>query len=324
MKNNICPYCLEQKTIAARKDKDEKSHYSCSACNSRIPRGYAENTKTPIEVVSAVGFRGHGKTIYFSSLFYSRDILASIWPDFYTLPADEETLKTIKKNITELEKEDLPPRTPISFPKPTIVEFCNIPGLGNRFFIFYDTGGETYETPSDLGQYALFVKRSQTVIFLISLEDLVHEEIDMYDLLQVYVLGLNDKLEGNTKNQHLIVVFCKGDILEPRLRRWEEIWEYLINGRLESMKNISIGNYIDGMKRISGLLKDFTKTELKENQFINCAKNRFKSYDFSIVSSLGSNPIENRLRTKINPKRIFDPLLWIIYKSLSRFKKIQL
>ncbi|NIM13849.1 MAG: hypothetical protein GTO45_17535 [Candidatus Aminicenantes bacterium] len=325
MKNKmICPYCLEQKTIAVRKDKNKKSYYSCSACNSIIPREYAENTAIPREVVSAVGFRGHGKTINFSSLFYSVDELASIWPGFYSFAIDEKSLETLRNNINKLKKGELPPPSPTSFPTPTIVRFSNIPGLGDRFFLFYDTSGEAYTNASRLITNARFVKRSQVVIFLISLKDLDYDGSKMHDLLSVYIQGLTE-LEGNPKDQHLLVVFSKGDVLNPIMdenSRWKEIWQYLTNGGLKSLENIKIKKYIAGMKKASNILRDFTRIDLKATQFLNFAKNRFKTVEFSIISSLGANPVESRLQVEITPKRIFDPLLWVTYQSLSWFKKL--
>lgn len=325
MKNKmICPYCLENKTIAARKDKNEKSYYSCSACNSIIPREYAENTAIPKEVISAVGFRGHGKTINFSSLFYSVDELASIWPGFYSFAIDEKSLETLRNNINKLKKGELPPPSPTSFPTPTIVRFSNIPGLGDRFFLFYDTSGEAYTNASRLITNAPFVKRSKVVIFLISLKDLDYDSSKMNDLLSVYIQGLTE-LEGNPQDQHLLVVFSKGDVLNPIMdenSRWKEIREYLTNGGLKSLENIKIRNYIAGMKKVSNILKDFARIDLQAAQFLNFAKNRFKTVEFSIISSLGANPVESRLQVEITPKRIFDPLLWVTYRSLSGYKKL--
>lgn len=321
MKNNmICPNCLAQDTIGARKDRDKKKYYSCSECNSIIPREYAENTGTPIEVVSAVGFRGHGKTLYFSSLFYSVDRLAAIWPGFYSFATDEKSLDTIKDNIAALKRGDLPPPNPASFPIPTNVRFCNLPNLGNRFFLFYDTGGEAYTRASKLIKYASFVKRSKTVIFLISLEDIAYDAAKMHELLSIYVQGLTE-LEGKPGDQHLLVVFSKGDLLGTRLDKRKPIRRYLEKGGLESLGKIKMRDYITRMKRVSGHLRKFARKELHATQFVNFAQDQFKSLDFSIISSLGAKPVGNRLQVEITPRRIFDPLLWVSFKSLSWFRR---
>lgn len=321
MKNDIvCPYCLEEDSIALRKDANNKKFYACSTCNSTIPREYAENDSAEIEVISAVGFRGHGKTLYFSSLFYSLDKLATIWPGFYSFAGDEQSLDTLKENISKLKKGELPPPNPASFPIPTNVRFSNMPGLGNRFFLFYDTGGEAYARASKLIKHAGFVKRSKTVIFIICLEDIDFDGMKMHELLSIYVQGLTE-LGGNPKNQNLLVVFSKGDLLGPKLAAWKHIRQYLAKGRLENLENLKLGNYMVGMKMVSARLKKFARKELNAVQFLNFAHDQFKSVEFSIISSLGAKPVGGKLQVEINPKCIFDPLLWAIFKSLNWFKK---
>jgi hypothetical protein len=323
----VCPNCLEQRTIKTRLDENNKEYYSCLACNSVIPREYAENTSSPVEVVSAVGFRGHGKTLYFSSLFYSIDKLASIWPGFYSFAADERSLDTIKDNISKLKKGELPPPSPASFPIPTNVRLANLPALGDRFFLFYDTGGESYTRASKLIKYAGFVRRSHTAVFLVSLEDLDYDGSKLHELLSIYVQGLTE-LAGKPGNQHLLVVFSKGDLLGPKLNSGgsgsERIWQYLTGGEIKSLNHIKILDYIKGMQEVSADLREFTGRELNALQFINFAQDQFRSVEFSLISSLGAKPVGNRLQVEINPKRLFDPLLWIAYRSLNRLGRTSL
>lgn len=320
--NIICPFCLDKNTISKQKSEDgRQQYYKCHSCQSTIPREYAENKTARTEIISVVGFRGHGKTLYFSSLFNSMDRLAEIWSNFYTFATDETSLDTVRDNIISLKKGQLPPPTPASFPVPTNIRFSNIPTIGNRFFLFYDTGGEAYAKASKLIKYASFVKRSRTIIFLVSLKEIEFNGLKLHDLLTTYVQGLTE-LGGNPANQDLMVVFSKGDILGPRLKEYKLIREYLGSGSIESLRSFKLATYILGMKRISSRLKKFAKNELKAVQFLNFAADRFKSVEFSIISSLGAKPDGNRLHVQINPKCIFDPLIWVSYKSMGWFERI--
>jgi signal transduction histidine kinase len=92
------------------------------------------------------------------------------------------------------------------------------------------------------------------------------------------------------------------------------MWRYLEEGRLEKLGNEKLGNYISHMRRISLGLRDFVRDDLGEAQFLNFATSRFKSVEFSIVSALGAEPSGGRLQTMPVPKRIFDPLLWVMGK----------
>ena len=309
VKNSLCPYCLNVDSIADKSDKNEQN-YACISCKSNVPREYVNYGKIPREVVSAVGFRGHGKTVYFASLFHTLNDLASFWPGFYTFAVDEKSLETVRDNAKLLKTGALPDATLMNFPAPTIVRFSNMPSLGHRFFLFYDTSGEAYARQSALIQHASFVKHSRTVIFIISLDDLEHDGQRAHDLLSVYVQGLTE-LKGNTKEQRLLVVFSKADLLEARLQNQGEIWHYLQTGRLENLGNVKLNQYVKEMKRISKSLGKFIRYDLKDMQFLNFAQDRFKGVDFCIVSALGSEPAGARLRDEVTPKRIIDPILWV-------------
>jgi len=274
-------------------------------------------------VVSAVGFRGHGKTVYFASLFYELNELANYWNNFYTFAIDEKSLDTIKENSKLLKAARLPDATLPNFPSPTIVHFCNMPSFGDAFFLFYDTSGEAYERSSRLTQYANFIRRSRTVVFIISLSDLERDNelnkegkgeiYTMNDLLSTYVSGLTD-LQGNTKQQNLVIVLSKADKLKAKFEAYQDIWNYLEEGGIDKLGNMKIKDHIKEMKKVSQWLKRFIKQELREGQFLNFAENRFKSVEFSIVSALGAEPDERNLRQEILPKCILDPLLWVAIK----------
>jgi len=313
--HKLCPYCLEKNRIVRKKEKSRES-YSCTSCLSPIPREYAENFNTRSEVVSTVGFRGHGKSLYFSALFYSMDKLAVIWPGFYSFATDERSLDTIKDNISELKQGNLPPPTPASFPIPTNTRFSNMPAFGHRFFLFYDTGGEAFVKSGKLIKHAAFVKRSETVLFLVSLKDIDFDGTKLHDLLSTYVQGLTE-LGGNPKNQTLLVVLTKGDLLGSRMNDYDDLRQYLKNGGLDSLRNFKLGPYVDKMQAVSNGLGKFIHDQLKAVQFMNFAKAEFKNTEFSIISALGAKPVGNRLQVEINPKCIFDPLIWVTYNSMN-------
>ncbi len=320
----LCPYCLLKDSIKAV-SKNGSQIYTCSnpACPT-IPLEYANNPKVPRNVVSAVGFLGHGKTVYFASLFYELNELANYWNNFFTFAIDEKSLDTIKENAKMLKAAHLPEMTPMNFTQPTIVRFCKMPSFGDMFFLFYDISGEAFQRSSHLIKHAKFVSRSRTVLFIISLSDLDEEKekikngkpgetYTMNDLLSTYVTGLAG-LQGNTKHQHLIIVLSKADKLKAKFEKYPDIWNYLEEGGIDRLGNMKIQDHIKEMKQVSQSLKRFMKQELREGQFLNFAENRFKSVEFSIVSALGAEPDGGSLRQELLPKCILDPLLWVAIK----------
>ncbi len=310
----LCPFCLKEGTITKIEERG-RPYYVCSEhAEPKIPITYAENTKIPRDVISAIGFSGHGKTAYFASLFSSLDELARVWPGFCTFPVDEQSLITVHENVKLLKGGILPSATPKNFPIPTIVQFSGMPKFKDRFLIFYDTGGESYERASRLINNANFVKRSQTAIFFMSLHDLEYNTQEMHRLLTVYIQGLKE-LGGNPKEQHLLVVLTKGDLLASKLESHEQVWDYLTNGDVNNVRYSDIKSQMADMKKISKLLKEFLRDDIGASNFIALGERSFRNIEISIISALGSAPKGDRLDISATPKRIFDPMLWVMNNS---------
>jgi tetratricopeptide (TPR) repeat protein len=313
----LCPFCLKEGTIK-RQVADGRYIYVCSEHpETKIPVAYAEDETIPRDVISAVGFRGHGKSAYFTSLFSVIDDLAEVWPGFFYSAIDENSLDKVTDRVKSLKGGKLPEATPATFPIPTIIQFSEMPQFRNRFLIFYDTGGENFERESKLTLNANFVVRSQTAIFFLSLEDLQYNPQEMHRLLQTYINGLRS-LGGDPKQQHLLVVLTKGDLLKPKLESRPEVWKYLVDGDITRLKKFDYANQIHEMNKISRLLKDFLVKDVHAKQFVNLGSASFRTMDFSIISSFGSAPKGDQLEISANPKRIFDPILWVMYNSSGR------
>jgi hypothetical protein len=314
----LCPFCLKENTITKVEDGG-RSYYVCSEhAEPRIPVTYGENYKIPRDVISAIGFRGHGKTAYFASLFSSLNDLALVWPNFSTFPIDEKSLDTVHDNVKLLNGGNLPRNTPKNFPIPTIVQFSDMPKFKDRFLIFYDTGGENFERASNLIGNANFVKRSKTAIFFMSLPDLEYDTQQMHHLLSVYIQGLKD-LGGNPKEQNLLVVLTKGDLLAPKLEKHNEIWNYLVNGDTKNLQYANLNSQLAEMKKISKSLKAFIREDIGAAGFLNLGEKNFRAVDICIISALGAAPKGDQLDISVNPKRIFDPILWVMNNSTGWF-----
>ena len=315
----LCPYCLED-VKPQFSDKDRSAKYMCpnKECRKVIPNEYVKNKKIGKVIVNAVGFSRHGKTVYFASLFYLFNQMAEHWNGFATLSVDENSLQTVKHNIKMIDKEGLLPNpTQKNFPLPTIIRFSNLPIGDDRFFLFYDTGGESYRRAQNMVKFAGFVKNSLIINFFVSLDDLDNPRDQLHELLQIYIQGLID-LGGDSTRQHLIVVLTKGDKLKEMLgEKSMDIWESLMNSKIEDLDKSTVFFYLARLRNLSARIEEFFQDELKAHQFLNLAHTRFKSVEFCLLSSLGSPPASDgrTLQTRINPKRVIDPLVWIMFKN---------
>lgn len=320
----LCPFCLNDVVFV----KDKHS-YKCpdEKCKQEIPTEYVENFNIPKVVVSAVGFRGNGKTLCFASLFYFLNRLSCIWGKFTNLPLDDNSIKIVADHSKNLAEKNLPPATPCTFPIPSIVEFINIPLFGNKFYIFYDIGGEATDDIVHLAEFAQFIKNSETMTFFISLSDLNEKDLGsrVKNLLDVYIDGYY-KIGGRKKSQDLLVVFTKGDKLENMLP--EDVWEYLCKSPEEIYGNesrFSDRDMIKHLKRleyISKRLRNFVDDKLGAKSFTNLADEHFKSVNFLVVSSLGAEPSGGKIQP--TPKRVEDILIWPAYlQEKSTLKKLK-
>src|SRR5205085_7509052 len=139
------------------------------ACREQgVPMLYAENfDQMPALPFSIVGLRGHGKTVFLTSLFHEFDDLGRRWPGFYWAALDEEGMREVRHRLTDLRAGRLPEATNMVFPRAHILRLNNVPRAKGCHLMMFDTGGESFETVVGIMNYARYVKRSPAVVWLI-------------------------------------------------------------------------------------------------------------------------------------------------------------
>jgi hypothetical protein len=312
----LCPFCLADVNLRPERPAGRLAPiYLCPECREQAPALYVQGYRRYLPVVtSAVGFRQHGKTVYFAALFYALKKLGlpHLWSTFFTMALDEDSLDTVYENVRVLEEGVLPNSTPKNFPRPTMLRVAGIPLLrrSNWTLLFYDTGGESFERPSQLVQFASFVRRARTAMLLISVTDMKDPAREMQRLLNTYVVGMGE-LGGDTQEQHLVVVYTKADRLPARIPEWEQRWgdlhSYLLDGSIEALGRPH--GYLRRLEHVSARLGEFTGQALQAYEFSNAARGHFRSVSFAIVSALGAEPEQGRMAVQVSSRRILDPLL---------------
>jgi hypothetical protein len=315
-----CPYCLSQ-TIPSLEKREFRTVYVCSnkSCSAEIHRDYVEQINTQRGFIGLVGFSGHGKTSYLTILFYLLRQLTRLntWNDFYFQTLDENTHRIIYNVVNILEKKsELPESTPQNFPLPSLIYFKNIYLFGDYFISFYDTAGAVYEDINRITNMGRFVAGSDVVFFIISINDCGTDFItEMERLLDIYVNAVYNHLRINLReNQHLIIVLTKGDMI---LNLPDNIKIFLQEGSYKWYKiNNKTDSNIKSLKNISEEIKIWLE-KMGGRGFIRRANDKFKSVEFTLVSSTGAAPSGIKLSTKLkpeDPKRILDPFLWALEK----------
>jgi tetratricopeptide (TPR) repeat protein len=344
----LCPYCLcEVEFQRTRSHGDHLSDgsllppseptgtgtdagrgYRCPQCQQEIPAMYVTGYKKyPPAVASAVGFTGHGKSVYFAALLNELcgDRLAGCWQGFYYVALDDASLQTISQNAAALREGILPASTPRgNLARPTLLRLQAVPGLGGVTVCLYDVAGETFQSGADIGRYAShqFLARAKTVLFLVSLCDcraVAKQEGDaLLQLLNRYILGMNNHLHSATKGQNLVVVLTKADaVVHSYLRDHPALLQYVRNDDFGAVSDVA--EYVRGIHRVSEVLRGRIIDGLQAQQFLRAAQDSFRSVNFCLVSSLGTTPTDdNRLTEEISSRRVLDPVLLLIDDELKR------
>jgi hypothetical protein len=278
----------------------------------------------PVFYIMTIGYSGHGKTCYLSSIFYFLyHFMAKKWKGFSFLSLTQETLDRIHRSyVSILEELRIPSKTPIMFPEPLIINTQKIPVKTKKntyqqkeaLFVFYDIGGGTFEFDKKIEENVPIISRINTLVFLIDLPGLLKDdktkknECDrkIHALMNVIYNSL-EKL-GQKSKKHLVISFTKADLMKDKedvygpLARWETD---IYNDEFPEINELPF--YLSEMKAFSSEIDTYFSINLPMSY--NTMKNNFKSLSFTTFSSLGNNPVEAKL-TSIEPKRIFDPIFF--------------
>ena len=211
-----CPFCLnEVAAFVEETDATGRPLLVCPepACREQgVPVLYAQQYgQMPSLPFSIIGLRGHGKTVFLTSLFHEFDDLGRRWPGFYWAALDEEGMREVRQRLDDLRAGRLPEATNKVFPRALLLRMSAIPRVRATHLMMFDTSGEAFGSVNDIIAYARYVKRSPGVIWLISLENL--ESPDHLDGFLTVYLQAQAEMKGDPKKQELIVALTKGDLL---------------------------------------------------------------------------------------------------------------
>ena len=304
----LCPYCLQ----------NTPSDGKCKHCKENLPPMYTSQHRglgRRPAVLSAVGFSGHGKTVYLAAMLDAMATqLPKVWTGFFRQGLDDESVTTVKNNLTMLRQGVLPESTRRNFPRPSAHRLNKMPQYRCRDLLIYDPPGEAFERDIDIERFAHFIKRAKVVLFLVSVHDLDEpKDNHLYRLLEMYNLGMA-RVRAKTKHQHLIVAYTKADLLIESWEKYPLVREHLNNGAYTQLRNPR--KYQHNLKQVSDELLAYTRDSLEAQQFINATQTHFKSVIYCAVSALGHPPDDSgHLTAAMQPRCVLDPLLWVLARG---------
>jgi hypothetical protein len=303
--------------------------YYCPICKSELHRAYFEFPDIPKTSIGFVGFSGHGKTVYISSLFYLLQAIDSMWENYYFETLDDFTHDIMYKKVPLLKQGKLFSGTPINFPEPAFIRLNNMPYFDNQIVSMYDIGGGVFDDLELMTEKGKYLAHSDTIFFIVSLteEDVVSDwNLKVMALLDRYLHVVYSRFGIKlSKQQNLVFVFSKSDQLIANKEQFgisEELVNIYKTGTYDFYTDISKFS-VEQIKYNS----EVTETWLRSrncNGFINLAKNNFKKILFTMVSALGEAPVNNELAKKLiptDPKGILAPFFWSLTASKIKEKK---
>jgi hypothetical protein len=295
---------------------------------------YVEDSRrgVPVVVMLTIGYSGHGKTCFLSSLFHKlyHGKISETWPGFSFIGLTMETLNRIHNEyVNILDHGRLPPKTPIMFPTPLILKFQQMPlrvrNLYKRYikrihidpqeiiFIFYDIGGGTFDVDEKIRQNLPILQEISTLIFLVSLPRLLQEAEaglsvvqQMHKLLNTIVLAVG--AIGLKKKKNILICFTMGDEMwDCDDHRYGQLGIPLTH---DMPCQDDLAEYFSIFHADSEIICQHIEEDY--TPFYNALTNNFRSIMFTAISSLGSHPTEEGRIANLSPTNIFDPLFSLL------------
>jgi len=303
---NNCPYCLFSTNTFLSENRTKG--YRCPECKQPIPRDYVDKYTIPRANIGLVGFSGHGKTVYLTSLFSNLGKLTNYWGSFYFRSLDDYTHKVLYEQVPMFDNGILPDSTPANFPNPALIFYKTLPNYGDCFLNFYDTAGEVFNDSDQITRAGFFVAKSDVALFIISIKDCNEDRLDedLSKLLDVYVRSVYDRMNIKLKEkQNLIVVFTKSDLIADQLP--SEFVDWLKNGNIH-WYGLDLRNKMIEVEKFSVEIDNWLRLEKKCFRFLNLAQDNFASIRFTLISATGFEG-QNEIHESL---RVLDPFLLMI------------
>lgn len=283
----------------------------CPECHNPLPTNYGKNS---VKMISIIGVTGSGKTVYISQLLKGMDeyVNKAGLSAFFTSTHERDFVENnmVKKGMP------LPDSTsPGTLSQPMFYDLSQ-PNAGNGrredTIVLYDIAGENCRQASDMIKFAKFVENSDGIIILIDPKQLKFvgdDEVDDAPALALTTL-------------HNVIIKEKDKLCETPIAvcvsKSDQCWDILPSIAADEVQR-SEADFsglpkceFDG--RTYNQLQQELTTLMMRNALAVCngLRTQYKHYNFFAVSAIGCEVNENGPIDVPNPKRIEEPILWLL------------
>jgi hypothetical protein len=315
-----CPFCFHTQTFRVDTPNPVCQNQNCG---KEIPSAYVkEYSQVKPNWIHAIGFRGHGKTVYLTSLIDHIEKVPFIWSDSTNRILNQASLQKIREHRAQIFNGDMPEPTPENFPTPLLLHIKKMRRWGNSCVIMHDTAGENFADINKATTNGRFILDSNTSLFILSIANIETEPQNrLSDLFDIYLAALDKLGSDNNKKRNIVVVYTKADLIIDKLPddvgkylRDDNLWDNLQSRTPRNLADMDMRAYVENMMYMSNKLHEFTKKEIESGlTLINSASERNINLRFCVTSALGSAPNnENKLTMPPYPRRVLDPFFWAL------------
>ncbi|MET3290538.1 UNVERIFIED_CONTAM: hypothetical protein ABID98_003108 [Brevibacillus sp. OAP136] len=301
----------------------------CPKCHNELP---ITAGKAPSNIISIVGASQVGKSVYMTSLIHTLQKITASNFEAACMPLNAEISRKFRENYeaplfehgnlldsTQKEKRQ----------EPFIFQFIfKDSSKAPLTLVFFDVAGEGMVDREYLDIYAAHVKNSSGILFLvdplqirtirdrimINLGDRPGEFTARYDEPRDVVISLFENFIGyqeqSKTNIPTAVVLTKSDMLQSLK---DEDGDY-IKSNSNVFKNVVHKEFLNlsEFENINGEVRRFI--EKVDRPFKDALEVYFTNVAYFAVSSLGSNPVDQRVTGIVTPIRVDEPFIWLLHE----------
>ncbi|MCU6796281.1 MULTISPECIES: hypothetical protein [Paenibacillus] len=320
-----------QNVLVAVTDRygEETRRRLCPDCHNELPISAG---KVPSNIISIVGASQVGKSVYMTSLIHTLQNTTASNFNAACMPLSAEISRKFRQNYHEpiFERGSMLQSTnPNEQQEPFIFQFVfKDEREAPLTLVFFDVAGEGMVERDYLDIYAAHVKNSSGILFLVdplqirSIRDKARIHIgeeegefaNRYDEPREVVISLFENFIAHQHNSKTdiptAIVLTKSDMLTHLM---EEDSEY-IRPNSNVFRNVVHKGFLNKteFENINGEISRFI--EKVDRPFKDAIDVYFKNTAFFAVSALGANPVKSQITGVINPIRVDEPFIWLLYQ----------
>ncbi len=300
----------------------------CPFCHNDLPFLAG---KTPSNIIAIIGDSQVGKSVYMSALIRTLEAQTAHEFNAACLPSNNETSIRFNKqyinplfyNNTLIESTQKERKQ-----EPFIYDFkFKDQSKTPLSLVFFDVAGEGMTDNRYLELYANHIKNATGILFLVDplefpiLKDKIvkrYKDLKNVDGMirepRDVIVSLSENFisaeSGERTNIPTAIVLTKSDMLLELDEA--EIESINVDSRIFSnyihKGYFDLGEYRRVEKEVVDLFNEVSQS------FIDAVEVHFSNTGFFAVSALGQNPVEGKLEGVIQPTRVDEPFLWLLYK----------